>query len=844
MKYILLIALFFFAYPFAYAQTNNAGVKGKITGKVTDANDKTPVEYATIAIYKEGSKTPINGSTTDTKGDFTINNLSFGEYQIAVDFIGYQHYIIDHVIISAAKANVVLNNISIVPVKRELNSVTVTAKVATVENKIDKMVYNPANDLTSQGGVATDVLQKVPMVTVDIDGNVSLQGNSNVRFLINGKPSSIFGASLSDALQSIPASQIKSIEVITSPGAKYDAEGTGGIINIILKDSKIQGVNGSVNATAGTRLENGSFNINARKGNFGAGAYFSGNERINSTTVNTNDKSSYNAKMDSLAHLYQVGNSALTRSGYQTGLNLTWTVTPKDELNASFGFNHFGRQNNGLTNTDQQTTYGPTFTDLMSNLNSYNKFKSNSSDYSLSYKKTFAKDGQELDVLYSSSYSNNTDYFTQATQYLNSSQKPSGSIANNPGTDNQTNVSIDYTQPVTKTFTIETGAKAIFETLSNSVLTDTLLNNGDYGLNAHQTYSFNYTRNIYAAYLSLTFTLFNDFINGKAGLRYERTDTQADFQGVSIPSYNTFAPSFVLSHKIDDSQSIKASFTYRLQRPGYNDLDPFYNISDPHNISTGNPYLTPELGHNFELGYNKTFDGGANIYFAGFYRYNTDDIQSFTTSYPNIVIEGTNYPNVSLTQRFNLGTEASTGASIFGSIPATDKLSFRSNMFFMDRISKEPGLPTTSGFGYRINFNASYTFPKSLVVEAFGNYNSSQTTIQGKSPAFATYNIAMRKLFWNKKASLGLTTTDPFSQYLEQKNITSAANFNQTSIRQVPFRSFGISLSYKFGKLEFKKDKDSKDNKDNGDEDKDNPNTVPQTPPAGQQQGKQSNNKP
>ena len=165
-------------------------------------------------------------------------------------------------------------------------------------------------------------------------------------------------------------------------------------------------------------------------------------------------------------------------------------------------------------------------------------------------------------------------------------------------------------------------------------------------------------------------------------------------------------------------------------------------------------------------------------------------------------------------------------------------------MFFMDRISKEPGLPTTSGFGYRINFNASYTFPKSLVVEAFGNYNSSQTTIQGKSPAFATYNIAMRKLFWNKKASLGLTTTDPFSQYLEQKNITSAANFNQTSIRQVPFRSFGISLSYKFGKLEFKKDKDSKDNKDNGDEDKDNPNTVPQTPPAGQQQGKQSNNKP
>jgi ferric enterobactin receptor len=811
---IFFILLFFLCSVLVLKAQPYNNPKGNISGKVIDAVTKQPVDYATVSVFKDGNTSPINGVVTDINGSFAITNLNPGEYSIAVDFIGYQKKTMDHLTISTATLNITLGTILIAPIQNQLKTVEIVGKAPVVENKIDKMVYNVANDLTSQGGSAADVLQKVPQITVDIDGNVQLQGNANIRFLINGKPSSIFGASLADALQSIPASQIKSIEVITSPGAKYDANGTGGIINIILKDSKIQGVNGSVNLSAGTRRENGSLNLNVRKGNFGVNGFFNGGEQINSTTINSNDNRSYSTDGNTLTHLIQNGNSSFTRGGYQSGLSFNWDITKKDALTVSFGYNHFANHSYGLTNQKQIKTNlinDSIASDIRSLRNSDSRFSGKYFDYSLGYKKTFQKEGQELDVLYSSSYGNNRSNFFQQQDYLNGGYPSSGTQSNNPGKDHETDISIDYTQPVSKDFTIETGAKTIFENINNSVVTDTLLN-GAFVPNPIQTYGFNYNRKVYAYYLSATFSLFNNFINGKAGLRDEYTSTSADFPGTHIPGYNTLAPSMVLSHKIDETQSLKLSYSYRIERPNYGDLNPFYNISDPHNISTGNPNLRPEIGHNYEFGYNKSYNKGANIYIGAFYRHNTNDLQSFTTHYDTLNINGTVYSNVYLNQRYNIGTETTEGVNLFGSVPVTDKLNLRSNMMFANRITTNPGNPQVSGFTYRINLNATYQFPHDLTAEIFGNYNSSQRTIQGTRPAFSFYNMAVRKQFWNKKASIGLTATDPFNQYVNFKSTTSGVNFYQTSMREVPFRSFGITLSYKFGKLEFKKEKEKDDN--------------------------------
>ena len=288
------------------------------------------------------------------------------------------------------------------------------------------------------------------------------------------------------------------------------------------------------------------------------------------------------------------------------------------------------------------------------------------------------------------------------------------------------------------------------------------------------------------------------------------------------------APSFVLSHKLTKKQSIKFSYSYRLQRPGYNQLNPFYNISDPHNISTGDPNLKPEYGHNFEVGYNTSFSNGANIYVAGFYRYNTNDLQSFTTFYPNLKVLDTTYSNVSLTQQYNIGKEVTEGVNLFGSLPV-GKLTFRTNMFFADRITDNPGSPQVSGFTYRLNLNASYEFAKDLAAEFFINDRSSQRTIQGTNPGFVFYNFAVRKQFMHKNASIGLTATNPFNEYVNVQSNTYGPNFNQNSLREIPLRSFGSSLMYKFGKMEFKKEKEQQPQE----QDQDNAAPVPTTPAPG-----------
>ena len=253
-----------------------------ITGTVVNADSKTALEYATVTIFITGEKKPLTGTTTDKSGSFTLAEIPAGTFNIVIENIGFTPFTKNNIVLNKKDAIIDLKNILLNIQKTTLQDVTVVAKSKLVENKIDKMVYNAEKDVSSQGGVATDVLKKVPQVSVDADGNVQLAGNSGIRFLINGKPSSAFGSNIADVLQSIPASQIKSIEVITNPGAKYDAQGMGGIINIILKNNNTKGYNGNISATAGTRNENASLNLNYRKNTFGINAFFSGNKRLRS----------------------------------------------------------------------------------------------------------------------------------------------------------------------------------------------------------------------------------------------------------------------------------------------------------------------------------------------------------------------------------------------------------------------------------------------------------------------------------------------------------------------------------------------------------------------------------
>jgi outer membrane receptor protein involved in Fe transport len=809
--FIVIIQVFFSIAVSAQSKTNTI-----ISGKVFDKSTREPLEYATISIINKQSGKTITGTVADVKGVFSISNIPFDTYQVNIEFIGYEKTTLDNIVLSVEKRSVSIGTIFLSSSTHNLESVTVVGDKPVVENKIDKIVYNVSNDITSQGGAAIDVLKKVPQVTVDIDGNVELQGNSNIRFLINGKPSSVFGNSLSDALASIPASQIKSVEAITNPGAKYDSQGTGGIINIILYDNKMQGVNGNINLSAGSRLENGSLNLNIRHNNFGVNAFFSGNAALKSELPYSQNRFAQDTAAKIITNMVQTSRTDFVRNGFRSGIGFDWNITKNDIITGSLGYNQFGSSNQGLTNQEQLTTdYSSNpLSDIFTLRNSDSRSRIGSTDYSLDYKKKFKNEGQELDIVYDQSNGKPYSNYIQSQSYEGQTVPFSGSLSTNPGTDKEINLSIDYTHPVNKNILIETGAKMVDEDISSIAnVSDFDPSLNQYVSDAFQSYHLNYKMKVYAGYLSTNFKLFN-WLNVKAGARYEHTDVNIDFPNTTVPAYGTFVPSVVLSHDFNKTQSLKLAYSKRIERPEYRELNPFINLSDPYNLSTGNPLLKPEIGNNLELGYSSTFKKGGNIYISLIERINTQDVKQVTTFYPAFLIGDSTYTNVSVTNSQNIGEEYNTGINVSGSYPITTKLNMRGNLMVSQRyIVSNVGIGNQStGFRARLNLNATYQLNKDLVFELFGFYSSPVQNIQGKNPQYFMYTFALRKLFWDKKASFGFTATNPFNKYVRQLSTISTESYTSTNIRMMPMRSFGISFMYKFGKLEFSKTKEDDNN--------------------------------
>ena len=812
-RFMAFCILLFTGYTILAQTKTPVDKKGIISGKVTDLLSKSVIEYASVAVFTKEGKRPVNGATTDTKGVFTVSGLDTGSYRVVIDFIGYQP---DTVIatISSKQMAVKLPEMQLTKKSQTLQGVVVVAQKPLIENKIDKMVYNAEKDVTAQGGVATDLLKKIPQVSVDADGNVELQGNANIRFLINGKPSSIFGNSLTEALQSIPASQIKSIEVITSPGAKYDAEGTGGIINIILKDSRIRGINGNINLSAGSRLENGSLNLHARKGRLGLNGYFSGNGQVPSTTLKSLNRSSTDTIQQTHSNLLQDGFSKFHRSGLNAGLGFEWEINKKNSLSGNFGFDNFSNRSSGNNQQDlitQDLNSGNVLSDVKSSFIPDNHFHVNSYDYSLNYKRNFVREGQELTAQYNTSYAISGQQYTQQQFNAAGDSIFSAIKTSNPGREHTGELVVDYAQPLAPNIKFETGGKIGFRDIRSAadVFAFTPAN-PEYKYDTAQSNALHYKRQVYAAYASLTFPV-GKWLEVKTGLRYERTETQPDFSkaaNTQVRGYNTFAPSLLFAHHFGDNQTLKLSYARRIQRPGYQFLNPFVNALDPKNISRGNPDLQPELGDNAELGYSRNFEKGGSVNASLFYRGSRHDIQPYVVYYPSFLIGDSVYSNVSVNTFENIGTEHMFGLSLYGSLPIGEKFTLRSNFSLFDKyiINRFVSNTSVSSFNYRVNLNASYQASKTLVAEFFGSFNSPRNEVQGKYPSFTTYNFAFRKLIWNKKGSIGFTTTNPFNKYVKQETEVMGQQFVLNSLRQMPFRSFGISFSWKFGKLEFKKE--------------------------------------
>lgn len=797
MKFSFCFSLFLIAFFYGLSQTLPTNGNCKIKGRILDSLTRQPIDYATVSAFLTGTTQVAGGIITDEKGQFTVDNLAPGEYYIKCDFIGYTTRTLSGLILSDKASVVKVGDVLIANNSKAIKEVVVKGSRNFMENHIDKMVYNVEKDIGSQTGVATDVMKKIPQVSVDMEGNVELQGSQNVRVFINGKPSTLFDNNLAAALQSIPASLIKSIEVITSPGAQYDAQGSGGIINIILKDNKAKGANGSLNLSGGSRYQNGSTNLHIKNGNLDLNASLSGNYQLNTRSWSGSYRKSDSTEMKQNNYVDVI------RNGYRASTGFDWAISKTHDINGSVSYNNYGNELNG--SSIQNIYFLSLFSDTGILRNNYSNYRYQSVDYNLNYVKKFAKEGQELTFSYQESYSNNT-YKYWLSQFSNETLLYSGAKSNNNQKETNRYFTIDYTHPFTKEIVLASGLKASQNYTESNTERYSLDTSTDYYYaNPRQFDAFNFNKIIYAAYASLTFPI-NKHYGLRLGIREEATHLSYPNDTLASQLYYFLSPSAVLSRNLKNNANIKLSYSRRIQRPGFGQLNPFVDAADPSSLSQGNPYLLPQKIHSLELSYYKSFEKGSSIYASGFYRYSNFDWQGFTTFYPEFTVGDTTYRNASLSTTINAGILHIGGIYASSTIVFTPKLEIRFGFGGNGKHVESDlngGTPKTN-FNYRMNANATYKFNKSTTAEVYYNYNSARYEVQGKYPDYYSYNLGFKKQFKDNKASLSINASSPFNQYMEQTTYVSGSHFNTVSTRKYVQMVFNVGFYYKFGKIEFK----------------------------------------
>ncbi|RZA00373.1 MAG: TonB-dependent receptor [Sphingobacteriaceae bacterium] len=810
--YILFILCFFTAIA-ANAQvpvgSSGPSIVGRISGTIIDSVTKKPVEYATISIYRSGGKAPISGGLSDEKGNFKLDNVKAGSYKIGFSFIGYPTKFIDPVTTTLSKPDFNMGTVHIAPSAQALKEVEITGQASLIENRIDKIVYNAEKDLTAAGGNVTDILRKVPLVTVDMDGNVSVRGDQNVRVLINGRPSGAMAASVADALKAIPADQIKSVEVITSPTAKYDAEGSGGIINIITKQKSISGVSGTVSGGVGTRQNNGNANINFNKNRLSLSINAGGNFSWPQTSKTDFDQELTFNNIKTINDSYS--ETTVKRYSSINTASLNYDINNYNAISSTFRFNQGGFDFSGeqLNNRTVGAAALISFIGKTSSKTTFGGF-----DWSADYTRKFKKEGHE--VIFSGQWSRST----VKNNYLNlySAENPN-QRGNNKGVNDEYTIQMDYTLPLSKLLKIEAGGKGIFRRLSSDydVNTDTL----NTGLNGNPDFftedllnsnTYDYNQNVYAGYSVLNFTLSQNY-SLLVGGRFEHTKIdglptnalQTDLKGFSN-SYNTFIPSLTIQRKIGQTQTVKLSYSKRIQRPSLQFLNPFINRNNILNQSIGNPELQPEISQTIELNYN-TFIKSSVINLSVYYKHTKNLIEGIGIPIEDVV--GPDTITVTRTTFQNIGTNKSWGASFFGSVNPFKPLTIRGNInaFTYSPVPQGVNIPnaTNTGTYFLVNMflSAQYDLGKNWMAESFVLFNSPRRNVQGLNPSFRMYVFGVKKQFWDKKASLGFNTVQPFKQTLAFNQEVNTSTIKQTSKTRVPFQSFGITFSYSFGKLKF-----------------------------------------
>ncbi|MDZ7897651.1 MAG: TonB-dependent receptor [Arcicella sp.] len=804
--------------------TAQAGNKGsaKITGYVIDSAATQAVEFASVALTSKETKKIVDGAICDDKGKFNLTKLPTGEYILSISFMGYKSAKVEVKIVNK-NDEIDLGVIKLAQSTQLLNEVVVEGQRALIEDKVDRTVYNAEKDITNRGGDGADVLRKVPSLSVDLDGNVSLRGSSNVRVLINNKPSTIIASSVADALKQIPADMIKSVEVITSPSAKYDAEGSSGIINIITKKNTLQGLTLNLDSSVGIRGGNLSLNGNLRRGNMGfsLGGFGRTNYNVNGRFDNTQITTGTDGVKTTNVQGAETRNNGLF-GNYQLGWD--WDISKTSSISASVKLGARNQSNYQDDLISRITRNNIILNETIRDVNSSDN--SNNVDANIDYTKTFKKPQQELTLSGQFSRNSRSNEFTNVIEGGNT-------ISNiNPSSNQESTLQIDYQTPIGKTQMIEFGGKGIFRQVNS-----TFRQVGSNG-------SLDYDQNIAASYFSYTLTTKKKY-SLKAGARYEHTTigaTQVEEGGISeklvIPSYGVLVPSINLSKNLKGGSTLKIGYNRRIQRPSLQFLNPNVNAANPNNVTQGNPELEPEFTNNYEFTFN-TFFKNTFLTTSLFMRNTTGGIESVRT----ITTDVQNRPII-LTQYLNIGSQDAYGTNIFGNVNISNKLQLGGGVdlyyaVLKNNIQNSPFNASNEGWVASGRIFGSYNLTKGWGIQTFAFYRGNQVQLQGNQGGFGIYSLGLKKDFLNKKGSIGFGAENFFTPngFTIKSNVDSPT-INQMSVNTLRNLNFKVTFSYRIGKMTFvdsKKKKKSVNNDDMKDGGSDNSGgaAAPAAPAAG-----------
>jgi len=796
MKNLLTLIAFLGTATLLFAQETPKGT-GKISGIVMDAKSNQPVEFATIALTDLKGKT-VDGTIADAKGKFTISKVADGTYNILISFIGYKTITRSNVILEAKKNDINLGTVKIEEEATQLSEVVVEGQKDLVEERVDRTIYNAENDATTKGGDATDVLKRVPLLSVDLDGNVSMRGSSNITVLINNKPSTIMANSVADALKQIPADMIKTVEVITSPSAKYDAEGSAGIINIITKKNTLEGLTLNVDAGVGYRGSNLGLNGNYRKGKMGFSLGGFGRSTYNVEGAFDNDQTT----IDGPTTFQTIQNANNRSNGIFGNYNLGWDydIDKKNSVTASvrYGVRNNNTFQDGLTTSTFQN--GSTIPSSISLRDVDTKDLSGTTDINFTYTHLFEKPQQEFSLLALYSRNDRNNDFTN-TILDNTTEDVTERFKNeNDGLNEEYTFQLDYQSPIGDNQMVELGAKNIHrKVLSDYAYFTATGADGDYVLNTNQNLSnqLNYIQNVTASYLSYTYSAKSGY-SLKAGARYEYTIIDAFTRtedDIDIPEYGVLVPSVNVSKKMTKG-TMKASYNRRIQRPSIQFLNPNIQASNPFQRTVGNPELDPEYTNNFELGYS-TFIKGTSLNFTGFVRNSNNSIQSLRNVAGDTIV--TTYDNI--------GQENAYGISAFANV-SIGKLSLNGggDVYYADLANNVPDPEqnaSNTGWVYSGRLFGSYGLSKGWALQGFGFYRGRRVQLQGFQGGFGVYSLGARKEFNKKKGTIGFGLENFLAPSMKIRNATETPTINQYSTTVLNNFSFRVNISYRIGKMGF-----------------------------------------